>query len=134
MAPATFSRMSWAAPLMSRSRLNLQVSRPQIRIGETVEVTADVGNTGAFTADEVPQIYIHQQYGSASRPVRELKGFQRITLGPHEKKTVHFKLGIDELSYWSAAKKAWTEEPAAFDVWVGADSKASLHGSFRITQ
>jgi beta-glucosidase len=55
-------------------------------------------------------------------------------LGPHEKKTVHFKLGIDELSYWSAAKKAWTEEPAVFDVWVGGDSKASLHGSFKITQ
>jgi beta-glucosidase len=113
---------------------NLQVSRAALRIGDTLEVTADVENTGASTADEVPQIYIHQQYGSASRPVRELKGFQRITLAGHEKKTIRFKLGSDELTYWSAAKKAWTEEPAVFDVWVGADSTASLHGTFKITQ
>ena len=113
---------------------NLQVSQPQVGIGQTVEVTAEVENTGASTADEVAQVYIHQQYGSASRPVRELRGFQRITLAPHEKKTVHFSLGSNELSYWSAAKKAWVEEPARFDVWVGPDSAASLHGSFTTTQ
>jgi len=113
---------------------NLQVSQARFKIGQTVEVTADVENTGASTADEVPQIYIHQQYGSASRPVRELRGFERITLAAHEKKTIRFRLGSDELSYWSAAKKAWVEEPARFDVWVGADSKASLHGSFTITE
>ena len=113
---------------------NLHVSQPQFRIGQTAEVTADVENTGPSTADEVPQIYIHQQYGSTSRPVRELKGFERITLAAHEKKTVHFSLGSNELSYWSEAKKAWVEEPARFDVWVGADSQATLHGSFTITQ
>jgi beta-glucosidase len=113
---------------------NLQVTQAQTKIGQTVEVTADVENTGASTADEVPQIYIHQQYGSASRPVRELKGFERITLVAHEKKTVRFSLGSNELSYWNTAKKAWVEEPARFDVWVGADSTASLHGSFTITQ
>jgi beta-glucosidase len=113
---------------------DLQVSQAQFKIGQTVEVTAEVENTGASTADEVPQIYIHQQYGSASRPVRELRGFERITLAAHEKKTIRFRLGGDELSYWSAAKKAWVEEPARFDVWVGADSKASLHGSFIITE
>jgi beta-glucosidase len=93
-----------------------------------------VENTGVVTADEVAELYIHQQYGSASRPVRELKGFQRITLAAHEKKTIRFTLGSDELSYWSGTKKAWVEEPAKFDVWVGADSKASLHGNFTITQ
>jgi len=113
---------------------DLQVSQAQFKIGQTVEVTAEVENTGASTADEVPQIYIHQQYGSASRPVRELRGFERITLAAHEKKTIRFRLGSDELSYWSAAKKAWVEEPARLDVWVGADSKASLHGSFTITE
>jgi beta-glucosidase len=113
---------------------NLQVSQAELKIGQTVEVTAEVENTGASTADEVAQIYIHQRYGSASRPVRELKGFERITLAAHEKKTVRFSLGSNELSYWSAAKKAWVEEPARFDVWVGADSTASLRGSFTITQ
>jgi len=113
---------------------NLQVSHAEVKAGEPVEVTADVENTGASTGDEVAQIYIHQAYGSSSRPVRELKGFERVTLAAHEKRTVRFRLGGDELSYWSAARKSWVVEPARFDVWVGADSSASLHGTFTTTQ
>jgi beta-glucosidase len=112
---------------------NLKLSHSEIKPGETVDVSVDVENTGASSADEVAQLYIHQQSGSTSRPVRELKGFERITLGAHEKKTVHFSLGNDELTYWSTATKSWVEEPATFDVWVGADSTASLHANFNIT-
>ena len=112
---------------------NLKLSRAEIQPGESIDVSVDVENTGGVSADEVAQLYIHQQYGSDSRPVRELKGFERITLAPHEKKTVHFVLGNDELTYWSTAKKGWVEEPAAFDVWAGGDSTASLHASFAIT-
>jgi beta-glucosidase len=112
---------------------NLKLSRSEIKPGETIDVSVDLENTGASSADEVPQLYIHQQFGSTSRPVRELKGFERITLGAHEKKTVHFSLGNDELTYWSTATKSWVEEPATFDVWVGADSTASLHANFNIT-
>jgi beta-glucosidase len=112
---------------------NLKLSRSEIKPGETIDVSVDLENTGASSADEVPQLYIHQQSGSTSRPVRELKGFERITLGAHEKKTVHFSLGNDELTYWSTATKSWVEEPATFDVWVGGDSTASLHANFNIT-
>jgi beta-glucosidase len=96
-------------------------------------VSVDLENTGASSADEVAQLYIHQQSGSTSRPVRELKGFERVTLGAHEKKTIHFTLGNDELTYWSTATRSWVVEPAIFDVWVGADSNASLHPNFNIT-
>jgi beta-glucosidase len=113
---------------------NLKLSRAEIKPGESVEVSVDLENTGATSADEVAQLYIHQQYGSTSRPVRELKGFERITLAAHEKKTVHFSLGNDELTYWSTAKNNWVEEPATFDVWVGADSTAQLHANFATTQ
>jgi beta-glucosidase len=113
---------------------NLKLSRSEIKPGETIDVSVDLENTGASTADEVPQLYIHQQSGSTSRPVRELKGFERVTLAAHEKKTVHFSLGNDELAYWSTATKSWVEEPATFDVWVGADSNASLHTNFNITR
>ena len=112
---------------------NLKLSHSEIKPGETIDVSVDVENTGSSSADEVPQLYIHQQSGSTSRPVRELKGFERITLGAHEKKTVHFSLGNDELTYWSTATKSWVEEPATFDVWVGADSNAALHANFNIT-
>lgn len=113
---------------------NLKLSRSEIKRGETIDVSVDLENTGASSADEVAQLYIHQESGSTSRPVRELKGFERVTLGAHEKRTVHFSLGNDELTYWSTATKSWVEEPAAFDVWVGTDSNASLHANFNITK
>jgi len=113
---------------------NLKLDRPEIKPGETIHVSADVENTGSSSADEVAQLYIHQRYGSTSRPVRELKGFERITLASHEKKTVHFSLGNDELTYWSTARKNWVEEPATFDVWVGANSDAELHSTFVIAK
>jgi len=112
---------------------NLQLSKSEVRIGERVEVTAIVDNTGAVAGDEVVQLYIHQKAGSASRPVRELKGFKRISLTPGEKQTVRFTLSKDELAYWSTSKKAWVEEPEEFDVWVGSDSKATIHAAFRVT-
>jgi beta-glucosidase len=113
---------------------DLKVSQTQIKPGESIDVSFDVENTGALQADEVAQLYVHQRYGSASRPVRELKGFERITLAPHAKKTLHMSLGTQELSYWSTAKKDWVEEPADFDIWVGGNSEATLHASFEIKQ
>jgi beta-glucosidase len=113
---------------------NLKLSSTEIKPGESIDVSVELENTGASSADEVAQLYIHQQSGSTSRPVRELKGFERVTLAAHEKKTVHFSLGNDELTYWSTATKSWVEEPAKFDVWAGADSTAQLHASFAITQ
>ena len=80
------------------------------------------------------QLYIHQRAGSASRPVRQLKGFERVTLAPGAKQTLHFKLTKDELQFWSPTKKQWVVEPEQFDVWVGEDSTAKLHGEFRLTE
>lgn len=97
------------------------------------EVTVEVRNTGARAGDEVVQLYLHQRYGCASRPVRELKGFEKVTLAPGEKKTVRFTLGQEALRYWSAARRDWTQDAADFDVWVGADSTASLQGTFKTT-
>jgi beta-glucosidase len=64
-------------------------------------VSIDVENTGRSSGNEVVQLYVHQRAGSASRLVRELKGFQRALLAPSEKKTVRFTVGKDELSFWS---------------------------------
>lgn len=111
---------------------NLKVSHPDVGLGQTVDISVEVENTGAMAGDEVAQLYIHQQAGSASRPVRELKGFQRITLAPREKKTVQFNLRQEELQYWSAAERKWVVEPGTFDLWVGADSTATLHSTFKV--
>jgi len=112
---------------------NLKVSSEKIKVGESLTVTVDVTNTGKRAGDEVAQLYIHQKYGTDTRPMRELKGFERITLQPGEKKTVTFKLGKDELTYWSTNANAWIQDPASFDLWTGSDSLASLHTEFEVT-
>ncbi len=102
--------------------------------GKTIEVSADVTNTGSRSGDAIVQLYIHQRAGSASRPVRQLKGFERVALEPGAKRTIHFTLGKDELQFWSPSEKKGVVEPEQFDVWVGGDSTTALHGEFRLTQ
>lgn len=113
---------------------NLQVSKPQISRGESEEVAVDVENTSDIPADEVVQLYIHQQYGSSSRPVRELKGFRRVSLRAHKKETVKFLLTKDDLTYWTSATKSWIQDASTFDMWAGADSTAALHSTFAVVQ
>ncbi len=113
---------------------NMKASKTEIKLGETVEVSVDVKNTGTRAGDEVVQLYIHQQAGSASRPVRELKGFERVTLASGETKTIRFRLGKKELEYWSASERKWVQEAETFDVWVGNDSTAANHLLFKVVQ
>lgn len=113
---------------------NLKTSMAQAKVGSSLDVSVDVSNTGGRAGDAVVQLYIHQRAGSASRPVRQLKGFQRVNLAAGGKQTLHFALGPDELRFWSPAKKEWVVEPEEFDVWVGEDSTAKLHAEFRLTQ
>lgn len=112
---------------------HLHLDKAAAPAGATIVGSVDVANTGARSGDEVVQVYTHQRYGSASRPVRELKFFERVTLAPGETKTVRFALGRAELTYWSAAEHAWVVEPSTFDVWAGADSSAPLHTTFELT-
>lgn len=112
---------------------NLKVSAEKIKVGASLTVSVDVTNTGKVAGDEVAQLYIHQKYGTDTRPIRELKGFERITLQPGEKKTVTFTLGANELTYWSSNAGKWIQDPASFDLWAGSDSQASLHAEFEVT-
>ncbi len=111
---------------------NLAVSEKRIKVGGTLTVTVDVQNTGKTTGDEVVQLYIHQKWGKDSRPMRELKGFERVALQPGETKKVTFKLGPEELRYWSTNAGRWIQESSAFDVWAGSSSLAELHSAFEV--
>lgn len=111
---------------------NLRLSKASMKAGDSTEVAVDVRNTGAVPGDVVAQVYIHQRSGSASRPVRQLEGFRRVPLQPGETRTLSFRLGRDELQFWSPRTKAWAVEPSAYDVWVGEDSAAPLHGELTI--
>jgi beta-glucosidase len=112
---------------------NLKLNKSEAKVGSDIEVSVDVMNSGSREGDAVVQLYIHQRAGSASRPVRQLKGFQRVNLAVGAKQTIHFTLGKDELQFWSPATKGWVVEPEAFDVWAGGDSTTKLHGEFRLT-
>jgi beta-glucosidase len=111
---------------------NLQAEGSSVTELFPVHGSIDVENTGDREGVAVVQFYIHQQSGSASRPVRELKAFQRVSLKPHEKRTVQFQISGDDLSYWSSASRSWVIEPLKFDIWAGGDSNASLHSEFRL--
>ena len=110
-----------------------QVSSATVKSGGGVQVTVEVENTGARAGDEVVQLYTHQRAGSSSRPIRELKGFERVTVDAHAKKTVMLTLDTKDLGFWSPATHRWAIEPGEIDLWVGDDAKAADHSSFTVT-
>lgn len=112
---------------------DLTLDGTSIGPGEAVSVGVTVTNNGGRAGDEVVQLYIHQRHGTASRPVRELKGFQRITLDAGESKPVTFRLGPDELRYWNASARDWVIDSTTIDVYVGGDSTAGLTTSFEVS-
>lgn len=111
---------------------NMRVDKSVIAPGETVSVSVDLTNTGSVASDEVAQLYIRQTSGTAARPVRELKGFQRVALAPGETRTITFELGRDELQYWNAASRQWVLDEAAFEIGVGGDSTTPLSPGFTV--
>ena len=99
----------------------------------TVTVTVELANTSDRDGTEVAQLYLHQRYGSSSRPLRQLKGFRRVELAAGGAESVTFTVGPDERRYWSAATRDWVTDASTFDVWVGGDSTATLHAQFTVT-
>ncbi|MGI5241952.1 glycoside hydrolase family 3 N-terminal domain-containing protein [Dactylosporangium sp. CA-139066] len=97
-----------------------------------VTVSVEVTNTGGREAPEVVQLYLHQRHGRASRPVRELKGFERVVLAPGETRRVQFTIGPAQRQYWHPAERDWVLDAATFDVWVGGSSTAELGTTFEV--
>ncbi|GIF01696.1 beta-glucosidase BglX [Paractinoplanes rishiriensis] len=112
------------------SYANLTVDRPAVAPGETVTVSVDVTNTARREAAEVVQLYLHQRHGRAARPVRELKGFEKLIVPGGETRRVTFTVGPDERRYWSATERDWVLDETTFDVYVGGDSTAALTTTF----
>lgn len=100
---------------------NLRVEPAQIISAGTATVRVDVTNSGAREGDEVPQLYIHQRVADVTQPVMQLKGFQRVTLKPGEKKTVEFTITPEMLSMLNVDMHR-VVEPGAFDLMVGPSS------------
>jgi beta-glucosidase len=99
-----------------------QLSATQIKSDQSVTVSVDVRNTGKVAGDEVVQLYLHDVVSSVTRPVKELKGFRRITLAPGESKSVQFTLDRDAFALWNQEMKR-VVEPGAFEIMVGPNSE-----------
>ena len=96
-------------------------AKPVIGVKESVQVSVDVANTGARAGDEVVQLYVRDDAASVTRPVIELKKFERVTLQPGERRTVNFTLTPTDLSLWNLQMKR-VVEPGTFTISAGPDS------------
>lgn len=111
---------------------DIRVDRSSIDLEEPIEVSVRITNTGRREGTEVAQLYLHQRYGATARPVRLLKGFERVSLAPGATARVRFILNADAHRYWSAATRGHVPERSVFDVWVGGSCTAALHASFTV--
>lgn len=109
---------------------DLRLSSPSMRPGGKITVSVEVKNAGARAGDEVVQLYVGDAVASVSRPVRELKGFRRISLGPGEARRVELELTVADLQFWG--DEGWVAEPGTFYVWIGGSSNAPLEGRFQL--
>ena len=96
-------------------------------------MSIDVKNISQRAGDEVVQLYVQDVVASMSRPVKELKGFRRITLQPGETKTVDFTLSPSELGFYNESMK-YVVEPGIFKVWVGTNSAEGIIGEFEVVE
>ncbi|MGB7547181.1 MAG: glycoside hydrolase family 3 C-terminal domain-containing protein [Terracidiphilus sp.] len=111
---------------------NLHLDRTQIAQGGEVHVTVDVQNTGDVAGTEVVQMYLHERYAPVSLPVKQLRGFERVTLNPGEKKTVTLKIRPADLMLLDR-DMLWKVAPGTFDVLIGTSSQdIVLQDSFEV--
>lgn len=108
---------------------NLQISGREFSLADVLEASVDVTNTGNLFGEEIVQLYIRDLVGSTVRPVRELKGFDKIGLNPGEKKTVTIKVPIKNLGFHNQNME-YVVEPGKFLLFVGPDSSRGLETEF----
>jgi beta-glucosidase len=110
----------------------LKLDRDTLHPGEKLTVTVDVANTGSVDGIETAQLYLHDLVADVARPVRELKGFQRVELKAGEHRTISFEIGEKELTFLRA-DMTWGTEPGKFDVFVGPNSRDLQSVRFELT-
>ena len=111
---------------------NLQLNVNRIRPDGRVVVTVEVENTGRRAGDEVVQLYVRDVAASVARPLIELKGFERVSVSPGERRRVSFTLGPEHLGFYDQRMR-YAVEPGEFRVFVGTSSVGGLEGGFNVS-
>jgi beta-glucosidase len=112
---------------------NLRLNAPSIRPNGRITASVEVENVGGRAGDEVVQLYIRDVVASVTRPLKELKGFERITLKAGEKRRVEFTLASEHLGFYNREMR-FVVEPGEFRVFVGTNSAEGLEASFRVLE
>ena len=112
---------------------DIQIDKTQILPNGSVKVSAELENTGRRAGDEVVQLYISDVAASVTRPIKELRGFKRVTLNPGQKQRVEFTLGPKELQFLGRDLKP-VVEPGEFVVYVGTSSDSGLQTTFEVVE
>ena len=108
---------------------DITLSNPELQRGGNITATVTVTNTGHRTGKEVVQLYIRDLVGSVTRPVKELKGFRKISLEPGESKEISFHLTEEDLKFYNTDLK-FVAEPGAFNIFIGGNSKDVKEAGF----
>jgi beta-glucosidase len=127
----SYTTFAYSGTSVSTGRLSARAINRRGGPGGSVRVSAHVTNSGTRAGTEVVQCYIRLTGTSVARPVRELEGFERVTLAPGQTRQVEFTLGREELSFWNIAMKRLAE-PAQLEVWVAPDSTRGTSASVLI--
>lgn len=109
----------------------IRLSKNTFKQGEQITATITLKNTGKYEGTEVVQLYIRDLVGSLTRPIKELKGFQKITLKPNESKEVTFTITAKDLAYYTV-RKQWESEPGDFHLFIGTNSKEVQKVAFKL--
>ncbi|NRB48586.1 MAG: glycoside hydrolase family 3 C-terminal domain-containing protein [Saprospiraceae bacterium] len=118
----SYTQFDYTSPLLSSSSMGM---------GDTLQVSVTITNTGERDGEEVVQLYLQDMVSSIPRPVKELKGFRKISLAAGAKETVEFLVTTSELAFYSANKK-WEAEPGVFKIYVGTNSRDVQEGQFEL--
>jgi len=110
---------------------DLTLSADTMKSGDTLVASAKIKNTGSYKAKEIVQLYIRDVKGSCVRPVKELKGFEKIELDVGEEKTVSFEINEEMLKYWNKELK-FVAEKGEFEVFIGKDSSCQSFAKFNL--
>lgn len=105
---------------------DFKINKSEVKVGDLVDISVKVTNSGARAGDEIVQLYTHDAVASLTRPIKELKGFKRITLKAKESAVVTFSLAVNQLGFYNTDMK-YVVEPGKFDVMVGSSSQ-DIHG------
>lgn len=110
---------------------NIKLNRPELKTGDVLTASVTIANQGNYDGEETVQLYIRDMVGSVTRPVKELKGFQKIFLKAGESKTIHFQITVNDLKFYNSDLK-YVAEPGDFKLFIGTNSRDVKEADFKL--